>query len=79
MPHGAVVRIEEIIINVEHLAQHLTHGGCSVVSDRERCNFIMRNRAPTSPSTVHLIFPTHCALQPDLDFAVTLGLSEPLL
>lgn len=49
MPHGAVVRIEEIIINAEHLAQHLTHGGCSVVNDRERCNFIMHNQAPTPP------------------------------
>lgn len=70
MLYGAVMRIDEIIINTEHLAQCLTHGGCSVVSGHEHCNSIMHNLAPTSPPTFHLIIPTHPVLQPYLHFAI---------
>lgn len=34
---------------------------------------------PNLPLNSSSYVPTHCMLQPDLDFAVTLGLSEPLL
>lgn len=70
MPLGTVMRIEEIIINIEYLAQCLTHGGCSLVSGHEYCNSIIHNLAPTSPPTFHLIILTYPVLQPYLHFAI---------